>query len=82
LGAGAGFGKMAGLLNKGIKEEEKKIEEQKSKDISGFMRTEKGDDAIVEAVISEWKISNKGQLTKVKEISFEYKSTFKPTTNG
>ena len=46
------------------------------------METINSDDAVVEAIISLWSITNKGQLQKDKEVQFEYDMKFRPTTNG
>jgi hypothetical protein len=46
-----------------------------------FLFTETGNDAVVEAIISEWKINNKGTLTKVRETSFDYACNFKETNS-
>jgi hypothetical protein len=37
-----------------------------------FIRTQDGTDAVVEPIISMWRINKHGQLTQVKEESFEY----------
>lgn len=44
-----------------------------------FMETEDGDDAVVEGIISLWNINANGQITKDKEISFEYDTAFQPS---
>ena len=55
------------------------------KDVEGkryFMETEDGNDACVEGILSLWKIKASGQILKDKEVSFDYKSVFKPTKEG
>ena len=47
-----------------------------------FIQTQCGDDAVVEPIISMWRITKHGQLTQVKEESFEYFQEFKHTKNG
>ena len=46
------------------------------------METKNGDDAMVEGILSLWKISSQGQIQKDKEISFEYNMAFKDTKDG
>jgi hypothetical protein len=45
------------------------------------METENGKDAVVEGIISLWKISPKGQLIKHKQKSFHYDQNFIPTSD-
>jgi len=58
---------------------EKKDAVQKDKNKLAFMETDNGKDAVAEGVISLWKITSTGQLTKDKEISFNYNQNFIPT---
>lgn len=44
-----------------------------------FMETEKGSDAVVEGIISLWRISKGGQLVKEKEVNLEYDMKYKQT---
>ena len=37
------------------------------------METHDGTDAVVEGIISLWKINSQGQLKQKKEINFDYK---------
>ena len=44
-----------------------------------FMETENGEDALVEGIISMWKITENGLLFKEKEVNFEYDMEFRET---
>ena len=43
------------------------------------METVKGSDAVVEGIISLWRISKGGQLVKEKEVNLEYDMKYKQT---
>jgi hypothetical protein len=47
-----------------------------------FVKTKDGSDAVVEPIISMWRTNKKGQLSQIKEETFEYFQEFKPTRNG
>ena len=40
------------------------------------------ENAFVEAVLSLWDITDKGQIMKKEEISFDYPMNFKPSTGS
>ena len=46
-----------------------------------FMKTDDGN-ALVEAVLSLWDITDKGQIMKKQEISFDYDMNFKPSVGS
>jgi hypothetical protein len=46
-----------------------------------FLKTNVGTDAVVEPIISLWKINKDGQLYQINEQSFEYFQEFEPSKN-
>lgn len=46
-----------------------------------FMETQNGNDAVVEGLLSLWKITNQGQIVKDKEVSVLYKMDYHPTND-
>jgi len=67
---------MGALLKKGMQ----KTVEKAGKNT--LMETTNGDDALVEGIISLWKITSKGQISKDKEFSFKYNMEFLNTQDG
>jgi len=58
------------------------LKESVEKNKLNFMETKYKDDAMVEGILSLWKISSSGQIEKDKEISFEYDGDFTQTEQG
>jgi len=51
---------------------------ENSKSFVDFVETKNGEDAVVEGLISLWKINASGSLYKYKEVSFDLKQEFDP----